>query len=87
MISSLRQCFEYILDTIAQHVQRWVKLENPSLFADDVFDLTRSKSGLMLENAFLRQQLIVLFAACIPSFSSSPRMRLAPQVRFSLAMR
>ena len=60
MISSLRQCFEYILDTIAQHIQRWVKLENPSLFTDAVFDLTRSKSELMLENAFLRQQLIVL---------------------------
>ena len=60
MISSLRQCFEYILDTIAQHIQRWVKLENPSLSADAVFDLTRSKSELMIENAFLRQQLIVL---------------------------
>ncbi len=60
MISSLRQCFEYILNTIAQHIQQWVKLKNPSLFADAVFDLTRSKSELMLENAFLRQQLIVL---------------------------
>ena len=60
MISSLRQCFGYILNTIAQHIQRWVKLKNPSLFADAVFDLTRSKSELMLENAFLRQQLIVL---------------------------
>ena len=60
MISSLRQCFEYIFDTIAQHTQRWVKLENPSLSADAVFDLTRSKSELMIENAFLRQQLIVL---------------------------
>ncbi len=60
MISSLRQCFEYILNTIAQHIKQWVKLKNPSLFADAVFDLTRSKSELMLENAFLRQQLIVL---------------------------
>jgi hypothetical protein len=48
------------LNTIAQHIQRWVKLKNPSLFADAVFDLTRSKSEPMLENAFLRQQLIVL---------------------------
>lgn len=60
VISPIYQCFEYILNVVAQHIQRWVKLENPSLSADAVFDLTRSKSELMLDNAFLRQQLIVL---------------------------
>ena len=60
MISSLHQCLGNILNAIAQHIQRWVKPTNPSLFADAASDLTRSKSELVLENAFLRQQLIVL---------------------------
>jgi len=48
------------LNAIAQHIQRWVKPTNPSLFADAASDLMRSKAELVLENAFLRQQLIVL---------------------------
>ena len=34
--------------------------DNPSLFADAALDLTHSKTELILENAFLPQQLIVL---------------------------
>ena len=60
MISLICQCFEHILNAVAQHIQRWVKPNNPSLFADAALDLTRSKTELILENAFLRQQLIVL---------------------------
>ncbi len=60
MISFLRQCSEHILIDVTQHIQRWVKPNNPSLFADAALDLTRSKTELILENAFLRQQLIVL---------------------------
>ena len=60
MISSLHQCLGNILNAIAQHIQRWVKPTNPSLFADAASDLMRSKAELVLENAFLRQQLIVL---------------------------
>ena len=43
-----------------QHIQRWVKPINPYLFAGAALDLTRSKAELILENAFLRQRLIVL---------------------------
>ena len=60
VISLICQCFEYILNAVAQHIQRLVKPDNQSLFADTVLDLTRSKAELILENAFLRQQLIVL---------------------------
>ena len=45
MISSLHHCFEYILNTIAQHIQRWVKLINPSLFADAVFTREELSEG------------------------------------------
>ncbi len=60
MISFLRQCFEHILIDVTQHIKRWVKPNNPSLFAGAALDLTRNKTELILENAFLRQQLIVL---------------------------
>ena len=60
MISFLRQCSEHILIDVTQHIQRWVKPNNPSLFADAALDLTCSKTELILEIAFLHQQLIVL---------------------------
>ena len=60
MISFLRQCFEFLLIEVTQYIQRWVKPSNPPLFAGTALDLTRSKTELILENAFLRQQLIVL---------------------------
>jgi putative transposase len=60
VISSLQHFFELILNIIAQSIQRLVKPRNPSLFTGVILDLTRSGSELVLENAFLRQQLIVL---------------------------
>jgi len=60
VISLICQCLEHILNTVAKHIQRWCKPDNPSLFANAALDLTRSKTELILENAFLPQQLIVL---------------------------
>jgi len=60
VISALQHLFELILHIIAQHIQRRAKPSNPSVFTGTILDLTRSRSELMLENAFLRQQLIVL---------------------------
>ena len=41
-------------------ISRWTKPKSHQLVLDVVVDLTRPKSELILENAFLRQQLIVL---------------------------
>jgi hypothetical protein len=60
VISLICQCFEHILNAVAQHIQLWVKPDNPFLFAGTVLDLIRSKAELMLENTFLQKQLIVL---------------------------
>jgi putative transposase len=60
VFSSLQHFFELILHIIAQHIQYRVKPRNPSIFTGAILDLTRSRSELVLENAFLRQQLIVL---------------------------
>ena len=53
MITSICQRF-------AQVIHRWVKPNNPPLLLEASLDLTRSRSQIILENAFLRQQLIVL---------------------------
>ena len=49
-----------VLKLLEPCVQRWVKPTNQSLMLGTVADLTRGRSELVLENAFLRQQVIVL---------------------------
>ncbi len=45
---------------VAQRLREWTKPDVHGLMGGTVADATRSKSELMLENALLRQQLIVL---------------------------
>ena len=45
---------------VGTHLSALLKLATPSLAAGLAADLVRSKQGLVLENALLRQQLIVL---------------------------
>jgi hypothetical protein len=76
VISSLRHFIETILETIFEQIKHRVRPEYPSLLTGAVLDLTRSRSELVLENAFLRQQLIVLNCqvirpACKPMTCSS----------------
>ena len=52
-VNALRQA-------VKRRVRRWTKPGSQSLALNAVSDLTRSKSELVLENALLRQQLIVL---------------------------
>jgi hypothetical protein len=49
-----------ILKLLAPYIQRWIKPTNQSLMLGTVADLTRGQSELVLENVFLRQQVIVL---------------------------
>jgi putative transposase len=49
-----------ILDWLEQRLQYWTQPIQPSLILDALSDLRRGKSELVLENALLRQQLIVL---------------------------
>ena len=48
------------LEWLEQQLQRWTQPIQPSLILDTLSDLRRDKSELVLENALLRQQLIVL---------------------------
>jgi putative transposase len=49
-----------ILKRLEPPIQRWVEPTNQSLVLGTVADLTRDRAELVLENAFLRQQVIVL---------------------------
>jgi len=49
-----------ILKRLEPRIQRWVKPTSQSLALGTLADLARSRSELVLENAFLRQQVIVL---------------------------
>jgi len=56
----LRQIAHSISQAIIQRLRQWTKPDNHTLALSAALDLTRSKSELILENALLRQQLIVL---------------------------
>jgi putative transposase len=49
-----------ILKLLEPAIQRWDKPTNQSFVLGTVADLTRDRAELVLENAFLRQQVIVL---------------------------
>jgi hypothetical protein len=48
------------LKLLESRIRRWVKPANQPLVLGTLTDLTRRRSELVLENAFLRQQVIVL---------------------------
>ncbi len=61
LISRILWLFVYpILKLLEPGIQRWVNPTSQSLMLGTVADLTRERSELVLENAFLRQQVIVL---------------------------
>jgi putative transposase len=60
LLSLIRRRLKALRHNINQHLRRWTKPDNQSLALNAILDLTRSKSELVLENALLRQQLIVL---------------------------
>jgi putative transposase len=60
VISRLSPLFSNLLHAVKQRLRNLVKPDNYALVANVMTDLTRSREELILENAFLRQQLIIL---------------------------
>lgn len=46
---------------LQDHVKHWIKPATPAFIPGIYSDLTCSRTDLMIENALLRQQLIVLY--------------------------
>jgi putative transposase len=60
LLSLIRRRLNALRPNVKQRLRRWTKPDNQSLVLNAILDLTRPKSELVLENALLRQQLIVL---------------------------
>jgi hypothetical protein len=59
-MSFLWQIVRTLSQAVIQRLRQWTKPDNHTLTLNTALDLTRSKSELILENALLRQQLIIL---------------------------
>ncbi len=55
-----RQIVHSLSQAVKQNLRQWTQPDNHTLALNAALDLTRTKLELMLENALLRQQLIVL---------------------------
>jgi len=75
LVRCLRPCFNYL----NKRYQEWTKPDTESLVPGTLVDVTRSKRDLIAENAFLRQQLIVLKR-------QTPRPSLTPEDRGLLVL-
>ena len=58
--SFIRRCLDSLCHDVKQRLRRWTKPDHQGFALNVVLDLTRSKSELVLENALVRQQVIVL---------------------------
>ena len=59
-MNHIRQSVQSLFQVVKQRLRQWTKPDNHSLLINAALDLTRPKSELILENALLRQQLIIL---------------------------
>ncbi len=60
LVSLARQGILCVCQALAQLLRRWTKPRNDAAVLNTAVDLTRSRTELVLENALLRQQLVVL---------------------------
>ena len=78
MFTALLNACKTILNRVKAQIKKITKPATVSLAAGAVSDLTRTKSDLVVENAILRQQLIVLKRSVKrPKFSTGDRIRLS----------
>ena len=60
LFSFVQHSIDSLGQAVKQRLRQWTKPDNHTLVLKAAVGLTRSKSKLMLENALLRQQLVVL---------------------------
>ena len=76
--------WKYFLFQFQQQIKHWAKPATVSLISGFISDLTRSRSDLIVENALLRQQLIVLHRQVKrPILTQHDRFRLVLLARFT----
>lgn len=60
MLSSIWNACKNLFNRVKESLKTWTKPATVTLAVGAIQDLTRAKSDLVVENAILRQQLIVL---------------------------
>jgi hypothetical protein len=60
LVGSVKRGLKAVWSRFVEWSRKWTQPDNHGLLGGVVADATRSKAELMLENALLRQQLIVL---------------------------
>ncbi len=70
-MSFLHQRVHSLHQAVKQWLRQWTEPDNHARVLNAALDLTRCKSELVLENALLRQQLIVLERGLAPHARSS----------------
>jgi putative transposase len=60
MIQALIRYLKRVASRVKEHLKRWSKPAIVSIAVESLSDLKRSRKDLIIENAMLRQQLIVL---------------------------
>jgi hypothetical protein len=59
-VKRLRQGLQPLIESLNERYKQWTRPDPGSLVTGVLMDVTRSKRDLIAENAFLRQQVIVL---------------------------
>ncbi|MCG3207604.1 MAG: hypothetical protein FOGNACKC_01204 [Anaerolineae bacterium] len=84
MISILPGFWSWFLNQVSQVISRWTKPATTALIIGAVVDLTRNRTDLLIENALLRQQLIILNRQVErPHFTPGDRWRLVLLARLT----
>jgi len=60
VLISIRQRIALYFNALHESLVRWMKPHSTSLLLGTIADLARGKSALLVENALLRQQVIIL---------------------------
>lgn len=79
MVSFLLQMLVPLFSPVSRCLRRWVKPDNRGPLVNPPLDLTRSKADLIIENSFLRHQLVVLHRQV-----KRPRLRRPDRLRLVL---
>ena len=77
MHSAINRLYRRFSGAVQNHIKRWLKPHSFTMVGGSAVDLTRSKTELIAENTFLRQQLIILQRQSKrPQLSDRDRFRL-----------
>ncbi len=84
MLSSIWNACKNLFNRAKESLKKWTKPATVTLALGAIQDLTRSKSDLVVENAILRQQLIVLKRSVKrPKLTAGDRVRLTLLARLT----